>query len=133
MATHIDKKTILSVEDDFDIASLIKLLIGSAPVELLAAHDPAHAQELLAHHTPDLILLDVMLPEMNGLDFLAELRQDARFADVPVIVVSVRTDASQRRQARELNVFRYRVKPFAPASLRQDIQDALDVDWSAYW
>jgi len=133
MATHVDKKTILSVEDDFDIASLIKLLIGSAPVELLAVHDTAHAEELLAHHTPDLILLDVMLPEMNGLDFLAELRQDARFADVPVIVVSVRTDASHRRQARELNVFRYRVKPFAPASLRQDIQDALDVDWSAYW
>ena len=134
MATASEKNLIiLSIEDDPDIANLIRLLVGRAPVELLAAHHPTEAREILADLTPDLIMLDLMLPEMNGLDFLEELRGEERYMKTPVIVVSVRTDAAHRQRARELGAFRYRVKPFSPASLRQDIQDALSVDGSEYW
>ena len=134
MTTASEKKlTILSIEDDPDIASLIRLLIGRAPAELLSAHHPTEAREILADLTPDLILLDLMLPEINGLDFLEELRGEERFVKTPVLVVSVRTDAAHRQRARELGAFRYCVKPFSPASLRHDIQDALSVDWSEYW
>jgi len=74
-----------------------------------------------------------MLPGMNGLDFLSKLRADPRFRAVPVIVVSIRSDASFRQKAQELGVFRYLLKPFSPAVLRQEIEQALGVDWKKYW
>lgn len=126
-------KIILSLEDDADIANLLRLLVTQAPVKLLSAQTARDATQFISEQTPDLILLDLMLPEIDGLDFLAGLRADPRYADIPVIVVTVRTDTEHRQWARELGVFRYLVKPFSPAVLRHEIQAALGVDWSDIW
>lgn len=128
-----ERKVILSLEDNPDITSLIRLVLRHAPTNVLQAQSADEAWPMLEGHAPDLILLDMMLPGMNGLDFLSKLRADPRFRAVPVIVVSIRSDASFRQKAQELGVFRYLLKPFSPAVLRQEIEQALGVDWKKYW
>ncbi|HLB49659.1 MAG TPA: response regulator [Anaerolineales bacterium] len=128
-----ERKVILSLEDNPDITSLIRLVLRHAPANVLQAQSAVEAWPMLEGQMPDLILLDMMLPGMNGLDFLSKLRADPRFRAVPVIVVSIRSDASFRQKAQELGVFRYLLKPFSPAVLRQEIEQALGVDWKKYW
>jgi CheY-like chemotaxis protein len=135
IAVHMsaERKVILSLEDNPDITSLIRLVLRHAPANVLQAQSAVEAWPMLEGQMPDLILLDMMLPGMNGLDFLSKLRADPRFRAVPVIVVSIRSDASFRQKAQELGVFRYLLKPFSPAVLRQEIEQALGVDWKKYW
>ena len=120
---------ILSLEDNEDIASLISLVLRHAPVELIHAPSPDEAKKILQTRTPDLLLLDMMLPGITGLDFLAQLRNDPRFVDLPVIVITVRAEATYRLRAQELGVNRYLLKPFSPTVLRQEIQQTLGVKW----
>lgn len=126
-------KVILSLEDNPDITSLIRLVLRQAPVQVVPAQSADEAWPELNKQTPDLILLDMMLPGTSGLDFLAKLRADPRFANMPVIVISIRSDTSFRRRAQELGVARYLLKPFSPAVLRQEVEQALGVDWKKYW
>lgn len=126
-------KQILSIEDNPDLLELIKLVLRHAPTEVIPAQDAEAAWQILQTTTPDLILLDMMLPGMSGLDFLAQLRADERFRTVPVIVLSIRSDINFRRRAQELGVYRYLLKPFSPSVLRSEVEQALGVDWKKYW
>ena len=128
-----ERRVVLNLEDNPDIASLIRLVLRHAPVDLKQAQSADEAWPLLEQQRPDLILLDMMLPGMSGLDFLSRLRADRRFESVPVIIVSIRSDASFRRRAQELGVSRYLLKPFSPAVLRSEIEEALGVNWREYW
>jgi len=128
-----DRKVILIVEDNPDISSLIRLVLRKAPAELLHATTATEAWSHMAKHRPDLILLDMMLPGISGLDFLAKLREEDIYKSLPVIVVSIRADTIFRRRAQELGVVRYLLKPFSPAVLRQEVEQALGVDWKSYW
>ncbi len=127
------QKVVLSLEDNPDIISLIRLVLRQAPAQVLHAQNADEAWQLMEKHLPDLILLDMMLPGTSGLDFLTKLRGQPRYKEVPVIVVSIRSDTTFRRRAQELGVFRYLLKPFSPAVLRQEIEQALGVDWKDYW
>ncbi len=124
-----DRKLILSLEDNEDIASLISLVLRHAPVELIHAPSPDEANKILQTRTPDLLLLDMMLPGITGLDFLTQLRSDPRYVNLPVIVITVRAEAAYRQRAQELGVNRYLLKPFSPTVLRQEIQQTLGVKW----
>lgn len=127
------QRTILSVEDNPDIANLIRLVLRKAPVEVLQAQTVPEAKLLLARKTADLLLLDMMLPGISGMEWLAELRSDGQYQALPVIIVSIRADQLYRRRAQELGVTRYLLKPFSPAVLRQEVEQALGVDWQQYW
>jgi two-component system phosphate regulon response regulator PhoB len=129
----LTRKRILCIEDNPDIISLIKLVLRQAPAEVVDALTADEAWPKMEAAPPDLILLDMMLPGMSGLDFLARLRADSRFAPVPVIIVSIRSDLSYRRRAQELGITRYLLKPFSPAVLRAEVEQALNVDWTDYW
>ena len=124
-----DRKVILSVEDNEDIASLIRLVLRHAPVELIHVLSADEANKILETTSPDLLLLDMMLPGMTGIDFLTQIRKDARFTQLPVIVITVRAEAAYRQRAQELGVSRYLLKPFSPTVLRQEIQQTLGVKW----
>ncbi len=124
-----ERKVVLSVEDNQDIANMIRLVLMHAPVELLQALTGDEAALMLAKRKPDLILRDMMLPGKTELDCLTELGKDARFADTPVVVISVRADTAYRARALELGVVRYLLKPFSPAVLRHEIQQILGVSW----
>ena len=124
-----ERKLILSVEDDQDITNLIRLVLRHAPITLAHAMSGIEAWPILEKQTPDLILLDMMLPGISGLDFLAQLRQNPKYESLPVIIISVQADTAYRSRARSLGVVRYLLKPFSPAVLRQEIQQALKITW----
>jgi CheY-like chemotaxis protein len=103
-------KTILLVEDDFDVREAMVDALGEAGYRVLAARDGREALERLDEGPrPDLILLDLMMPRMDGYQFRVEQRGDPRHADIPVILVSA--DRKVHERYREMGVAAYLAKP----------------------
>jgi DNA-binding response OmpR family regulator len=100
---------ILSIEDDFRIARLIKIALESEGYSVTLCPDGQEALRCLDDEEPDVILLDLMLPHMDGREFIWELRRTGR--TTPVILVSAARDLPRR--AAELPVQGYVAKPFA--------------------
>jgi DNA-binding response OmpR family regulator len=103
-------KRILMVEDDCEVAAAyrLRLQLDGFPVEV--ANTVGRALTLALRSRWDLVLLDVGLPGMSGLDVLAALRHDARTADVPVVILANRHDADLFERARGLGVIDYLIK-----------------------
>ena len=91
-------KTILAVDDNRDFLRLIELLLGKAGYNVVLAESALKASEYLEEHLPDAILLDIMMPVRNGLEFLENLRWDTRFEKVPVIVLTAMTLSDEERE-----------------------------------
>jgi signal transduction histidine kinase/CheY-like chemotaxis protein len=85
---HRDNGRLLLVEDDVDTRSMMARILSAAGWAVTEASNGREALDALAHETPDLILLDLMMPVMNGFDFLVELRASPEWRDVPVIVAT---------------------------------------------
>ncbi len=124
-----ERKLVLSIEDDQDMAGLIRLVLRHAPLTLIHTASGIEAWPILEKQSPDLILLDMMLPGLTGLDFLAQMRQNPRYAAIPVMIISVQAETAYRNRAQALGVVRYLLKPFSPAILRQEIQQVLKITW----
>jgi CheY-like chemotaxis protein len=91
-------KTILAIDDNRDFLRLIELMLTKAGYEVLLAESALKASQLLEERVPDAILLDIMMPVRNGLEFLENLRWDPRFERVPVIVLTALTLGSEERE-----------------------------------
>ena len=98
---------------------------GSAPLEALQACDGEEALGILRSTPVDLIFLDLMMPVMDGLTFLARKKEEARLRDIPVIVCSARGDPEALERATELGAQAYIVKPFTLQSVERSIREAL--------
>lgn len=81
--------TILIVEDDDELHEIYLAMLETLDCRIIQAHDGLEALEKLADTTPDLILLDIVLDEMMGDEFLLEIRQRSQYAHIPVVIVSV--------------------------------------------
>ena len=91
-------KTILAVDDNRDFLRLIQLMLSKAGFEVHLAESALKASEFLEQRLPDAILLDIMMPVRNGLEFLENLRWDPRFEKVPVIVLTAMTLSDEERE-----------------------------------
>ncbi|HTQ00590.1 MAG TPA: phosphate regulon transcriptional regulator PhoB [Casimicrobiaceae bacterium] len=117
--------TILVVEDEPAILELLKINLVDAGYEVKEAADAETAQALLKDSLPDLVLLDWMLPGQSGLAFAKQLRGDARTKELPVIMVTARTDEADRVAGLEAWVDDYVTKPFSPRELKARIKSVL--------
>jgi len=117
--------TILVVEDEPAILELLKVNLVDAGYEVRAAADAESAQESLKQALPDLLLLDWMLPGQSGLAFAKQLRADPRTKELPVIMVTARTDEADRVAGLEAWVDDYVTKPFSPRELKARIKAVL--------
>ncbi len=107
-----DEKTLLYIEDNLSNLSLIEhLLEECAPIKLISAMQGQLGIELAARHKPDLILLDVHLPDINGAEVLARLKAKARTRDIPVVVLSADATKSQINRLMSLGAEDYLTKP----------------------
>ena len=88
---------VLVVDDDADARSLVIEQIGDRAGEIREAQDGRRALRVLEDFRPDLIFLDLMMPEMDGLSFLQEIRKDSRFVDTPVVIISAKTLTNSER------------------------------------
>jgi two-component system, OmpR family, phosphate regulon response regulator PhoB len=116
---------ILVVEDEPAILELLKVHLVDAGYDVRAAPDAETAQAELKASLPDLVLLDWMLPGQSGLAFAKQLRADARTRELPVIMVTARSDEADRVAGLEAWVDDYVTKPFSPRELKARIKSVL--------
>jgi DNA-binding response OmpR family regulator len=107
-------KTILVVEDEPSIAEVVRLYLERADYQVLPAADGAAALALLEQGFPDLIVLDLMLPEMDGMAVARWVRERS---DIPIIMLTARRDEADRIRGLEMGADDYVVKPFSPQEL----------------
>jgi DNA-binding response OmpR family regulator len=107
-------KTILVVDDERHIVDLLRLYLEKEGFGVIAAHDGQAALDLHARHDPDLVVLDLMLPIVDGFEVCRELR---RRGDTPVLMLTARTDDVDAIVGLELGADDYVTKPFNPRAL----------------
>jgi len=115
-------KTILVVDDEPRLVSLLEAYLKQEGFRVVTAGDGRQAAEVAAREDPDLIVLDVMMPEVDGLQFLTEFR---RQADTPVILLTARVEDEDRIVGLELGADDYLTKPFRPRELLARIRAVL--------
>lgn len=107
-------KTILVVEDDLKTATLLAIYLRQAGFHIVTAHDGAQAMALFGRHDPAFVVLDLMLPNVDGWDICRELRH---CSDVPILILTARQEESDRVLGLTLGADDYVVKPFSPREL----------------
>ena len=115
-------KKILVVEDELKIARLVRDYLHQAGFAVIEAGDGASALSLARSEKPDMVVLDLGLPEMDGLDVTRRLRQSS---SVPIIMLTARSEESDRIVGLELGADDYIVKPFSPKELVARIRAVL--------
>lgn len=108
---------ILVVDDEKNILELVRFNLEREGYQVLTALDGAQGLELARKETPDLIVLDVMLPEMNGIEVCRELHQDAATKNIPIVMLSARAEELDRVLGLEMGADDYVTKPFSPREL----------------
>ena len=103
---------ILVVDDEPDLRQALKTLLERAGHEVLEASDGAYVQDLLLLDHPDLVLMDVAMTQVSGLEALALAKSDERTRDIPVIMVTVKGGPQELQQARALGALDYINKPW---------------------
>jgi two-component system phosphate regulon response regulator PhoB len=117
--------TILVVEDEPAIQELISLNLEQAGYLPLRATDAEQAIDLVRDELPDVVLLDWMLPGMSGIEFARRLRADRRTQDVPIIMLTARTEEPDKLAGLETGADDYITKPFSPRELNARIKAVL--------
>jgi CheY-like chemotaxis protein len=113
---------ILIVEDDPSLRSMLRLIFELAGYEVAeAAHGKAALDLISASELPDVVMTDLMMPVMNGNEFIRQLRSEPRTALIPIVVVSANVEAAEGVQAAE-RADALMSKPFNPASLVKLVQ-----------
>jgi len=108
---------ILVVDDEPDLLELVRLNLSQAGFEVDTAATGGEAMKALRNVRPDLMVLDLMLPDTSGTDLCRELRSDAAFAELPIIMLTARADEVDRVVGFELGADDYVTKPFSPREL----------------
>jgi len=116
------KERILIVEDEASIVKLLRTVLAANEYEVIEASTAAEAKTLISSHCPDVILLDLGLPDMDGNDLLRSLRE---WTATPVIVVSARSDETDKVLAIDLGADDYITKPFGTSELLARIRMAI--------
>jgi two-component system phosphate regulon response regulator PhoB len=108
---------ILVVDDDPDLLELVRLNLSQAGFEVDVAATGGEAMQSLQAACPDLVVLDLMLPDVSGTDLCRQLRSDPSFAELPIIMLTARADEVDRVVGFELGADDYVTKPFSPREL----------------
>ena len=116
---------ILIVEDEPSIQELLAFNMGQAGYQALRAEDAHSAWRQMQDCIPDLILLDWMLPDTSGLEFAKQLRNDARTRDIPIIMLTARSEERDKISGLESGADDYITKPFSPRELLARIRAIL--------
>lgn len=103
---------VLVVDDDDDIRTVLQMTLEHAGFQVLTAKDGAQAVEMARAELPDAVLLDVMMPRMDGLEALRAIRADARTGPIPVLLVTARTQTPDAVEGLDLGADDYITKPF---------------------
>lgn len=118
-------KRILIVDDEPNLMVLLESRLKIQGYEVIMASDGQAGLETAKRCKPDLIILDLMLPKMDGYKVCGLLKNDTRYAKIPIILFTARIQESDRQMAKELGADAYVTKPFDPKILLAKIEELL--------
>lgn len=118
-------KTVLIIEDEADAAELFAEMMRVSGFRVLKTSSSTPALSLIATEKPDLVILDIMMPEISGLDLLREMRQDSALASIPVVVVSAKSMPADIKIGMEAGASMYLTKPVGFLELKDAVERAL--------
>jgi CheY-like chemotaxis protein len=119
-------KTLLYIEDNLPNVRLVERILSRRPaLKMIAAQQGSIGLELARHHQPDLILLDVRLPDMQGDEVLTWLRTEPRTRHIPVVVISADAIGSEVERLKQLGACAYITKPFEVGHFLELLDQAL--------
>jgi CheY-like chemotaxis protein len=110
-------KKILLVDDDPDMLTVNSGLLKSCGYKVYLAKDGLEALEVVKKNRLDLIILDLMLPKMDGYLICSMLKRDERYLAIPIIIASARSDETDKKKAKEAGANNYLTKPFEPETI----------------
>ncbi|QPC83460.1 response regulator [Phototrophicus methaneseepsis] len=126
MSSPEEKPRILVVDDDPALQKLVVLLLKRANMDPISAMNAGEAAQILREEPlPDLVVLDLMLPEISGIDFLRQMRAKSTFNSLPVIILSALADPAQIREGLEAGADRYLTKPYLANNLIRTVEEVL--------
>jgi len=121
---------ILITDDDPVIIELLQVNLEFEGYDVVSAGDGQEAVAKAAEHLPDLVILDIMMPRMDGWTARAELLKNPRTAEIPVIFLSARAQQADLRKGNESGVAAYVTKPFEPVELLDLIAEVLSGNYT---
>lgn len=119
------KKKILVVEDSPDMAQVLQSLLGFMGYNSVVATNAKQAVEMAAAHLPDLIMLDIMLPGVDGLEAAREIRQNPKTHSIPILAVTAKTSFSEKEECLKNGCNEHIAKPFTRNQLGSCIERLL--------
>lgn len=111
--------TVVLVDDNPSVGSLFELSVAVLDVDLKSYHSAAQSMAYLQDNRPDLLFLDIIMPDKDGLTFLQELRRDPLHRDTPVVIISSKDYAQDRSAARELGAVDFLAKPMRAQAIQE--------------
>ncbi len=116
---------LLIVDDAQTIRSFISTILEDAGYDVIQASNGLEGLRLVREENPDLVLLDIEMPLMDGLECCRQIKQDARFEDVRVVMVTTLSKYARIREAFKAGADDYIIKPIDPNELRDKVQDLM--------
>lgn len=124
-AEEIDLPRILIVDDSLSVRNSLSQLMRDSGYQPVMARDGLEAINLIEDETPDVVLTDLEMPRMNGLDLLSFIRNSKQWNKLPVVMITSRSMAKHRQQAAKAGVSRYITKPFTEDEVLESIDEQL--------
>src|ERR1035437_2598177 len=124
--TEINTKVILCIEDEQEMIDLMRLILSRRGFEILGANGGKEGLEIIRKNHPDLVLLDLMMPEMDGWEVYQQMKADETTKNIPVIVVTARAQSIDKVLGLHIaKVDDYIAKPFSPQELLNSVDNVL--------
>jgi DNA-binding response OmpR family regulator len=121
----MDQKTVLIIEDEEDAAELFAEMMRVSGFRVLKTSKSAPAIAMMIADRPDVVLLDIMMPEISGLDILRQMRRDPNLANIPVIMVTAKSMPADIKNGMEAGASTYLTKPVGFMELKEAVERIL--------
>lgn len=121
----MEQKTVLIIEDEEDAADLFAEMMRISGFRVLKTSKSAPAISMMTADKPDLVLLDIMMPEVSGLDILRQMRRDPNLANIPVVMVTAKSMPADIKNGMEAGASTYLTKPVGFQELKEAVERTL--------
>lgn len=113
---------LLIVDDEDGVRALVRMTLNTSDYEILEASDGRQALQMARGQHPDLVLLDVMLPDLSGFDICRELKDDPTMASTTIVMLTAKAQTADVGEAEEAGADGYFTKPFSPIALMRKVE-----------
>jgi len=122
---YMTEKTVLIIEDEEDAAELFSEMMRVSGFRVLKTSKSVPAISMMTADKPDIVLLDIMMPEISGLDILRQMRRDPNLSNIPVVVLTAKSMPSDIKNGMEAGASTYLTKPVGFNDLKDAVERAL--------